>query len=79
MRTELLLSQDKTVCIRVKEVQVCCNRWLKREMAFVLLQDGSLFLSDLRKLDFGHRRAVTQRTHMAAKDAALVPALLYGP
>ena len=51
MRTELLLSQDKTVCIRVKKVQVCCNRWLKREMAFVLLQDGSLFLSDFRKLD----------------------------
>ena len=31
MRTELLLSRNQTVCIRVKEVQVCCNRWLKRE------------------------------------------------
>ena len=31
MRTELLLPQNQTVCIRVKEVQVCCNRWLKRE------------------------------------------------
>ena len=31
MRTELLLPQDQTVCIRGKEVQVCCNRWLKRE------------------------------------------------
>ena len=31
MRTELLLPQNQTVCIRVREVQVCCNRWLKRE------------------------------------------------
>ena len=70
MRTELLLPQNQTVCIREKEVQVCCNRWLKREMAFVLLQDGSLFLSDLRKLDLDTAGAI---------DMSIADALSLGP
>ena len=41
-----------------------------REMAFVLLQDGSLFLSDLRKLDLDTAGAI---------DMSIADALSLGP
>ena len=53
MRTELLLPQNQTVCIRVKEVQVCCNRWLKRERWLSsFYRTGALFSAESETITF---------------------------
>lgn len=71
MRTELLLSRNQTVCIRVKEVQVCCNRWLKREKWLSsFYRTGAFFLSELRKQDLDTARPI---------DMSIADALSLGP